>query len=138
MNKKRIKRFFCLFLAMTMLLSGMCFETIEAHALFSYASASQDEEIRVAGSNSSDSKDSYLLEMSELTSSEDVIEEEERSRTKSRLRVSQPLCMIGVLSNSLANLLTTVCVELYHEAFSDTVIIGYIHQSDGKKKPVLL
>lgn len=134
MNKKRIKQFICLLMAMILLLSGMCSEMVEAHSSFSCVSAAQDEEIKAAEKCSSDSKNNYLLEMSEITSSEDAIEEEERIRTKSRSRMSQPLCMmVGYPSDSLANLSVTVYRELSHEVLSDTVIIGYIHHSDGKK-----
>lgn len=132
MQLSKIHVFICQFLAIILLLSGMCYYSMEAHSLFAYGFTNQNEHLE-RQSNQHVSQKDCIPETPEERLSESTIHNMEVIRLKSVFDLSLPLYLLNTLSQNFINHFITILNHPRCEGLSNTVIVSFIHYSDGKK-----
>lgn len=133
MQIKRKNNLICLFLALAIVLSGMCFDYANADFLLSYEHSNKTTSTLNATDNRSENPDVRIedISCSHLINSSIKSEKRGDESTISRSEAYLPSLVIFALNTT--RLFTTVSDELHNSIYSNTVIVNYIHQKDGKK-----
>lgn len=133
MRIKNNNSFISLLLVICMLLSGMCFERFETDSFFSYKYSKDTSSVLNSDSDVSTSSkilvEEPLGQRDAITSSRQSRHSEERTGARTDLYLS----FLEILPLNPALIFSSIADNLYNEIISNTVIINYIHQKDGKK-----
>lgn len=131
MQMKRRNNFICFLLAITMLISGMCFNSAKADSLFSCKNSVNSTSTIHSFDNLWSHPEVRTEEISGVRILTSSIKSENRSGAHTRLDCH--LNSVEILSQNFFCYSTAVADDFYSEIRSNTVIINYIHQKDGKK-----
>ena len=133
MQMKRKNNFICFFLALAMILSGMCFDYAKADSLLAYEYSNEITSTLDASDSLSENPDIRTEEISGSRLVSNSIKSERRGEEKASYRTDVCLSSVNIFAQDSTMLFTTVASELHNNIHSNTVIINYIHQQDGKK-----
>ena len=132
MQNIRLNKIICYFIAIILLLSGMCFGVQKTHSLLVDSFSQQHENISDVEKNTAGQPKCLpeLLEERLDRSATEIFEEKE---SKSIFRNFRFLGFLWFLSQNQANHFATVLEYLYDLGAENAVVVDYIHYSDGKK-----
>lgn len=123
----------CYFLTVILLLSGMCFEHVEADSSFVYPECSKTAAVLSSGGSVLTAVDSCTPEMLGHPDADTAISDARRPSGRTSFRSFQTILFLRNCFQGLIIILLTVGIGISIESASHTVIVSYIHKKDGKK-----
>lgn len=121
-------------IVLVILLSGMCFDEVRADSVFTYPEASVITYHEAADEVISDvdMQVTEILCTRNTVSSSQIAAQIINSRKETKL--SMVFLCVAILSLLLSNFYTTESVVQFPELGTRTVVLNYIHNTDGKKR----
>lgn len=133
MNHTKQRKSLCFILILSMLFFGMCFENLEADSFLSYLLTTQADSMLRSSQNTSLSQQVYI----EDTLGRPVGNVIRLSERRNNSRIGRETDLDLLSAELLLQIFPITFILLSHfygsEAHSNSVIVDYIHQKDGKK-----
>lgn len=134
MNTRK-KRTVCYILALLMLISGMCFEIIEADSLFEYGFVAASGSYIASDNRGISSEDACTREM--LGDSTSFFENQLTNRSvynKKEHKVTFVFLYVNIFLYLCSKFFVTANIVQPHKLYGSSVVLHFIHNKDGKKR----
>ena len=129
------KKTFCFFMAVFMLLAGIGFENAKISSFLEYSTSDYSAEVIDSG-NAITAEDAIIsVNMTNLRATSQIRQISVRNTYSRRnLRLAYIQSFLAAYAQLYAGISKTVSKIALTESYSQTVVLNYIHNTDGKKK----
>lgn len=129
------KKTFCFFMAVLMLLAGIGFENAKISSFLEYSTSDYSAEVIDSGSTITAEDAIISVNMTNLRAASQIRQISVRNTYSRRnLRLSYAQFFVEAYAQLYAGISKTVSKIALTESYSQTVVLNYIHNTDGKKK----
>lgn len=129
------KKTFCFFMAIFMLLAGIGFENAKISSFLEYNTSDYSAEVIDSGSAITAFDAMISVNTTNLRAASQIRQISVRNAYSRRnLRLSYAQYFVEAYAKSYAGISKTVSKMALTEPYSQTVVLNYIHNTDGKKK----
>ena len=127
------KQWICNFIALIILLAGVCVDEVKADSIFCYPQSAflSADTVYAMISEVDDVEPTEMLCTRSSTTSHQIVAQ--IANSKRVLKLSMMFVSVTVLSLLLSNFYTTERIIEFLQLDTRTVVLTYIHNADGKK-----
>lgn len=133
MTIRKNKNLLCLILAIAMIFSGMCSNSIKADSVLECLNLNNVTSTLDSSDDTSVPPEFRYEEISGARIVSNAIKSDRRSEEKTNHRTDSYLANSEILQQNFTSFFDYVACEISFDFHSATIIINYIHQKDGKK-----
>ncbi len=131
--KVKYNRLISFMLFILIVFSGMCTQGLRADSLFEYTAAHREQSHIVSADAKEHNRDGCTIEMLSRIGETYISSAAKRSGDRNSRELSQLLLCTLLGSNTISNTYAAVQILRIPKLHTNTVILKYIHNKDGKK-----